>query len=64
MYLLFYTKSCTPHVKEFASKRSATAFAKEFLHIHEDNTDDNWIDFLIKGEIEKSYSGSKGIVVE
>ena len=63
MYLLIYTKNCTPHVKKFKSKAAATKFAKDFLYTYEGNPD-NWIDYLIKGEIEKEYSGSEGIVVE
>jgi len=64
MYLLFYSKSCIPHVKQFKSKKAAITFAKEFLYTYEDNTDDNWVDFLIKGKIDKKYSGSEGIAVE
>lgn len=63
MYFVFYTKGCTPNVREFKTLKAAKTFADKV-----DKKDpgtfntDNWVDFIIKGKIIQEYKGSRGIV--
>lgn len=54
-YIVFYTKGCTPMIKEFKTFTAARKFADKhekgntFLH------SDNWVDCIVKGTIVKTY---------
>lgn len=57
-YLVFYTKDCTPHINTFKSLKTAKKFCDKFKV---DETD-NWIDFIIAGEIIVDYDITRGII--
>jgi hypothetical protein len=46
-YILHYCERCTPKLKEFKTKKAYEKFIKEFVP-----SDDDCLDFVIKGEIE------------
>jgi len=55
-YMLFYNEGCSPKIKQFDSVAEAEVWAGQFLLEHQGNTDDNWVEMLIKGSLCKSYS--------
>lgn len=59
-YLVFYTKECTPHIKEFSSLTKAQKFCGTLKVDHTDT----WIDFIVAGEIVDEFPGAEGIVRE
>ena len=54
-YLVFYSEECSPKVKRCKSMSSARRFVTMFEGKHKDNTDDNWVDFIVKGEFVNVY---------
>lgn len=58
-WLLFYVEGCSPKIKKFKSLKKAEDWGKKFLKKNEDNTDDNWLNMIIKGSIEKEYVWDK-----
>lgn len=60
-YLVFFTKGCCPNIKGFPTKKAAKSFIAKFLRINRDNTEDNWVDCLIEGEILQTEAGWSGI---
>jgi hypothetical protein len=55
-YLLFYSDAASPKIRYFDSLEEAKAWAGQFLLQHQDNTDDNWIDMIMRGKIIQRYS--------
>ena len=62
-FLVFYSKNCTPHIANFNSYSAAEKFVSKFYQDHSDNQSDNWVDCIIKGNIERCYEGWSGYVV-
>lgn len=56
-YIVFYSEGCSPKIKLFKTGKGATAFATRFLKKNKHNTDDNWVDGIIYGEIVDIYDG-------
>jgi hypothetical protein len=57
-YYVFYVKDCSPKVKKFKTKLEAEYFAACWTIHNQDNNDDNWVDFIVKGKvkpIDKNY---------
>lgn len=46
-YYVFYVKDCVPKVKEHLTLSKALAFFKKLSNSQDE---DNWVDFLIKGD--------------
>lgn len=52
MYYVRYVRGCTPHIKGFMRKKDATKFVANFMLKYQfKNTDDNWIESVVKGKI-------------
>lgn len=58
-HYLYYIEGCSPILKEFKSKAKMETFMKKFLKKHEDNKDDNWIDYSFQGTNVTNYQGEK-----
>ena len=56
-YYVFYVKDCSPKVKKFDSKLEAEYFSACWTIHNEDNKDDNWVDFIVKGKIKPVDKG-------
>jgi len=50
-YYVMYVERCSPSVKSFRTRLGATKFVDKFLKKNVHNTDDNWVDFIWKGEV-------------
>lgn len=48
---LVYVEGCTPKIKKFKTMKRLKAFIDIFYLTHTHNTDDNWIEFIIEGNI-------------
>lgn len=55
-FLVFYTEDCSPKIKHFKTFKAATRFADKFPM-----NEDNWIDFIVNGDIALEYTGADGI---
>lgn len=55
-YMLFYTEGCSPDIRYFETFREAETWAGQFLLKNSQNTDDNWIDMIVRGRIKAKYS--------
>lgn len=51
-YLVFYSKNCDPHIKQFKSLPRTQKFVAEF---HRNS--DNWVDFIVAGRLIRGYEG-------
>jgi hypothetical protein len=58
MYLVFYVQGCSPKIKSVKTLKAAENFASRFNKKwkERDNTDDNWIDLIVKGEVIRYYT--------
>ena len=54
-YYVYYVKGCSPHIKEFKTKKAMDQFVDSF----DSSSEDDWIDFSFKGKMLKTYSGYK-----
>jgi len=59
-YMVFYFVGCCPQVKHFTTEKAALKFAsnQEDWARKIDNTEDNWVDCIIKGHFVKHYPNS------
>jgi hypothetical protein len=55
-FIALYTESCSPKVKEFKTWKQAKRFIDEFqLNVVLENSNDNWVDAIIKGEVVETF---------
>jgi hypothetical protein len=55
-YMLFYSDASSPKIRYFDSQVEAECWAGQFLLRNQGNTDDNWVDMIIRGQIKARYS--------
>ena len=51
MYYEAYVEDCQSKVKSFLQKEETTKFVANFMLKYQFNTDDNWIDIIIEGQL-------------
>ena len=51
-YYVHYVDNCTPTLKKFKTLKSAKDFVTKFRKKHPETSDDWWVDYIVKGEIE------------
>ena len=61
-WYVFYTTGCTPRIKSFKTKTSAKTFISTFIRENTHNTDDNWVDLLIKGDKIELYQFPEDLI--
>jgi hypothetical protein len=58
-YVLFYSENCSPCFREFKTKKAALTFIEEFDKKCVES-EDNWIDILIRGSVHTVFEGFSG----
>lgn len=61
-YILVYAENCTPCTKQFSTLKELKTFISEWYKKYPDVDDyrDNWLDFVVKGNIVSTYEGYVG----